>query len=204
MKILQSGPHTIPGGTRRPQVDPSTSVGGYSASAKIVHWLIALLLLIQFVVSILMPDVGPKTVPGTLLNLHFALGVTILALMAIRFAHRLIHPVSLAGSTAPRWERRAAQATHLTFYFILLIGPFLGWASASAHNLRTSVFGLLSLPDIAAPRARWALTAGDLHIYMMWTLLGLVGFHALAALYHHFIRRDGVLRRMLPIGGRAS
>src|SRR4051794_9161171 len=178
MKILHSGPHTISARTQSPEVAPSTAAGAYTASARVLHWLLALLLLIQFLVSILMPDVGPKTVPGTLLNLHFAIGVTILALMAIRFAHRLGCPVPLEGPTSPAWERWTAHATHLAFYLILLIGPFLGWASASAHNLRTSVFGLFSLPDIAAPRARWALSAGDIHIYMMWTLLGLVVVHA--------------------------
>jgi cytochrome b561 len=99
---------------------------------------------------------------------------------------------------SPEWERWAAHATHVIFYFILLVGPFLGWASASAHKLPVSVFGIIALPDIAAPKARWALTAGDLHTWMMWTLLALIALHAAAALYHYFIRRDGVLQRMLP------
>lgn len=163
-----------------------------------MHWLIVALVAIQFVISILMPGIGRNTEAGTLINLHFSFGIVILVAMAIRFLHRLLHPVPLAMPESPAWERWTAHATHVLFYLILLIGPFLGWASASAHNLAVSVFGLGPLPAIAAPKARWALTAGDIHTYMMWTLLGLIGLHAAAALYHHFVRRDGVLQRILP------
>jgi cytochrome b561 len=106
--------------------------------------------------------------------------------------------VPLDMPDSPDWERSAARATHLAFYFILLAGPLLGWASASAHDLRVSVFGLFPLPDLAAPKTRWALLAGDVHAWMMWALLGLIALHALGALLHHFVRQDGVLRRMLP------
>jgi len=171
---------------------------GYSATAKLLHWTIVALVLVQFVISTLMPDVGPKTVPGTLINLHFSFGVLILVVMAARLAVRLRNPVPLDMPGSPAWERPMAHATHVAFYLILLVGPFLGWASASAHKLPVTVFGLVTLPDIAAPKARWALTAGDVHAYTMWTLLGLVSLHAAAALYHHFVRHDDVLRRMLP------
>jgi len=61
-----------------------------------------------------------------------------------------------------------------------------------------NVFGILLLPDIAAPRARWALTAGDMHSLIMWILLALIALHASAALYHYMFRHDRVLQRMLP------
>ena len=172
----------------------------YSPAAKWLHWLTVALVVAQFAVALRMPDIGPRTVPGALISLHFSLGVLILVVTAIRFARRLRHPVPLETAGLPAWERRAARATHLAFYFILLVGPFLGWASASAHRLSVNVFGLLALPDIAAPRARWALTAGDIHIVMMWTLAVLVGLHVAGALYHRFGRHDGVLQRMLPGG----
>jgi len=110
--------------------------------------------------------------------------------------------VPLDMPDSPVWERWAAQAVQLAFYFILLVGPFLGWASASAHKLHVNVFGIIPLPDIAAPKAPWALTAGDIHAFMMWVLLALIALHAGAALYHHFLRHDGVLQRMLPARGK--
>jgi cytochrome b561 len=175
-----------------------SALRGYRPADKLLHWLVVLLVLAQFVIAFLMPGIGRNTVPGTLINLHFSFGVLILVVMLIRFIHRQLYPVPLDLPHSPQWERWTARATHLAFYFILLVGPFLGWASASAHKLPVNVFGIFSLPDIASAKAPWALTAGDIHTYMMWVLLALIGLHAAAALYHHFFRHDDMLRRMLP------
>jgi cytochrome b561 len=175
---------------------------GYTPAAKALHWVIVVLVLSQFVVSALMPDIGPRAEPGTLVNLHFSLGLTILGVMALRLVNRLLHPVPLEAAEAPAWERHVAKATHWIFYAVLLVGPFLGWASASSHRLPVTFFGLFTLPALAAPRTRWANTAGDIHTLAMWTLFAIIALHAAAALYHHFVRHDGVLRRMLP--GRAG
>ena len=176
---------------------PDTPLSGYGPTAKSLHWLIAALVGAQFIVSWLMPSIGRNTVPGTLVNLHFSLGVLILVVMAARFMHRLLEPVPLSMPESPAWERRGAEALHRLFYLLLLVGPFLGWASASAHDRPVTVFGLFTLPAIAAPKARWALTAGDVHKVAMWTLLALLGLHIAAALWHRFVRHDGVLQRML-------
>ena len=172
----------------------------YGSTAKGLHWSIVILVLVQFGIALLMPDIGPHTVADRLINLHFSFGVLILVLMAVRFGNRLLHPVPMDMPSSPAWERWAAYMTQIAFYLILLVGPFLGWASASAHKLSVDVFGIFTLPAIAAPRAHWALTAGDIHIYMMWTLAVLIGLHVAAALYHHYFLHDGVLRRMLPAG----
>jgi cytochrome b561 len=171
---------------------------GYGTTAKSLHWLIVAIVTTQFVVSWLMPEIGRNAVPSPLIDLHFSLGVLILVVMAVRLLHRLREPVAgLAAKDLPAWERRSAQALHRLFYLLLIAGPFLGWASASAHKLPVNVFGLFRLPDIAAPRARWALMAGDVHKFAMWTLLALIGLHVAAAFYHGFVRHDRVLARML-------
>jgi len=174
---------------------------GYDATAKWLHWLIVVLVLTQFTIAWLMPGIGRNTKPGPLIDLHFSFGVVIAVVMAVRFVHRLVHPVPLAMPASPAWERAVARATHGIFYAALLIGPFLGWASASAHDLPVSVFGLLPLPAIATSHDRWALVAGDIHTYTMWAVLALIGLHAAVALFHHFVRHDDILERMLP--GRA-
>ncbi len=169
----------------------------YSGAAKGLHWLIVLLLAIQFTTAFLLPHIGRNTPPSTVISLHFSFGVLILAVMAVRFVHRLMYPVPLEAKDAPAWERLLAKTAHRLFYLILLVGPFLGWASASAHRLPVSLFGI-PLPPLAQPGAGWAHSAGDIHGTAMWVLLWLVGLHAAAALYHHFVRHDGTLRRMLP------
>jgi cytochrome b561 len=170
----------------------------YDGPAKALHWLIVALLSIQFITALLLPHIKVDTVPDTVINLHFSFGIVILVVMAIRLLHRWMRPVAVAPRDAPALERLLARAMHVSFYVILLIAPFLGWAAASSHSVPVSLFGLVQLPAIAARGAKWGSLAGDVHGYAMWTLLGLVGLHACAALFHHFVRHDDVLRRMLP------
>lgn len=169
----------------------------YRPTAKLLHWLITVLVAAQFVVAFLMPHIGRNTKPGGLVSLHFSLGVLILVVMVIRWVHRLRFPVPLELPGSPPLERWAAHWMHIAIYFLLLVAPWLGWASASAHNLPVALFGI-PLPSLAAPKAGWALEAGDVHTWMAWALLALVVLHALAALYHYFVRRDRILQRMLP------
>lgn len=174
----------------------ATDKAGYSAAAKLLHWLIAILVAAQFVVAWFMPHISRNTKVEGLVSLHFTLGVVILVVMLVRGVQRLRSPVPLEMPGSPAWEQAAAHWTHIAIYVLLIVGPVLGWAAASARSLPIVMFGA-RLPDIAAPRARWGLLAGDVHTWLMWALLALVALHALAALYHHFVRHDRVLRRML-------
>src|SRR3954447_23334286 len=107
----------------------------YSRSARNLHWLIVALVTIQYITAALLPHIGSKTPMSTIINLHFSVGVIIVAVMAFRFVQRLRHPVLLDATYSPAWERGLARTIHIAFYFLVLIVPFLGWASASAHNL---------------------------------------------------------------------
>ena len=178
-----------------PATDHATA---YSATAKALHWLVAALLAAQYVTAWLLPHIGRHTPPSAVIDLHFSLGVVILLVMLVRLAYRLLHPVALEAGDAAPWERLLARTTHWLIYLILIVSPVLGWLSASAHRLPVSVFGLVTLPDLVAPGTGWAHEAGDIHGTAMWALLWLLGLHAAAALYHHLVRRDGTLRRMLP------
>jgi len=104
---------------------------GYSPAAKWLHWLVVLLVLTQFLISFLMPEIGPNTVPATLISLHFSFGVLIFIVMVIRLNHRLLHPVPLDMPDSPAWERWAAQAMQLArqcnWPFISLCWPGRSW-----------------------------------------------------------------------------
>jgi cytochrome b561 len=176
---------------------PLAEAEAYDSAGKAFHWTAMALVACQFVTALLLPHIKLDTPLDTMINLHFNLGLAILVVMAARLLHRWRHPVRVAPSAAPGWERALANAMHRLFYAILLIGPFLGWAAASAHSVPVKLLGILTLPSLASRKAPWGLEAGDIHAYAMWTLLALVGLHAAAALYHHFVRHDDVLRRML-------
>jgi cytochrome b561 len=72
----------------------------------------------------------------------------------------------------------------------------LGWANASSRGWTVSLFGVIPLPALAATGSTLGHAMGDVHQVVAWALLGLVGLHIAAAVFHHFVLRDGVLRRM--------
>jgi cytochrome b561 len=174
---------------------------GYDAVAKTLHWLVFALMLAQYAVAIAMPDIGRGTVPGALINLHMSIGLTILAVVIARWLWRIGHPIPLATADVPAWEQPLARGMHALLYVLLVVNPILGWANASARDWKITVFGLFQLPHLVAPRAALGRLAGDVHTFLAWALLALIGLHAAAALYHHFGHRDRVLQRMLPGAG---
>ena len=96
---------------------------------------------------------------------------------------------------------------YATLYFLLLIVPLLGWAAASARGWRVTLFPGLALPALLPRGSKSGFLAGDVHSFLAYTLLAIVGLHIAAALYHRLVLHDGVLARMLPgraIDGRNS
>ena len=170
----------------------------YSGTAKVLHWTILVLLIAQFVFAWTMPDIGRNTPVTTLISLHFTFGVIILAVAVVRLLWRLTHgePAPLDG--IPPWQTLSARIVHWLLYLLLFVVPLLGWINASYRGMPVVMFGL-ELPKLLATRAPgWGWT-GDVHgLLANYVMLGLVGLHVSAALYHYFVRHDGVLQRMLP------
>ena len=171
---------------------------GYTTTAKSLHWLIVLLLIVQFAAAWTMPHIGRNTPVTTLISLHFTMGIVILAVAVVRLAWRFTHgePESEAG--VPPWQTASARIVHWLLYLLLLMLPILGWINASWRGMPIVMFGR-ELPQLVATRAPgWGWT-GDVHSLLAnYLLLALVGLHVLAGIYHYFIRRDRVLQRMLP------
>jgi cytochrome b561 len=94
--------------------------------------------------------------------------------------------------------RLAASVTHGLLYVLLIALPLMGWANASAHGWTVSLFHVVPLPALAAAGSAFGHTLGDVHKLTAWVLLGLIGLHVAAALFHQFVIRDGTLSRMLP------
>ena len=181
-------------------IAPAPAVG-YDPTAKALHWLVFALVAAQFVVAVAMPDIGRGTKPGTLINLHMTLGFTILAVIVVRWLWRIGHPVPTVTADVPEWEAKVASVTHMFLYALLVVNPFLGWANASARDWDIVMFGQ-AMPHLVAAQSRVGRLAGDVHVYLAWSLLVLIGLHVAAALYHYFGRRDRVLQRMLPGASR--
>lgn len=177
---------------------PSTAATGYTGVAKLLHWLVVVLIITQFVLAWMMPHIGRDTKPNTVINLHFSFGLVILAVVIARLAWRWTHAEPPPPDGFPLWQQRGARAVHAALYLLLIVIPILGWMNASWRGFDVSVFGLFTLPRLLAPRAAGFAWTGDIHVSLSWyVILGFITVHVAAALYHA-LRRDGVLSRMLP------
>jgi cytochrome b561 len=137
---------------------------------------------------------------GSTRTAYCLLGLLILAITLARLSSRLLlGPVAHhTDLPLPMWL--ASRINHLLLYLLLMAMPLLGWAQSSARAHQFDIFGLAIPrliqrdPDVADILSAW-------HDWLAWVLLALILIHSLAALYHHYVRRDDVLRTMLPKGG---
>jgi cytochrome b561 len=174
----------------------------YGAMAQLFHWVIVALIVTQFVLAKRAEGLSPVAKIG-ILGTHKSIGITILGLALLRLTWRLFNPVPPLPAGAPRWQERAAHISHFLLYALLFITPVLGWLMSSARSFSVSWFGLVTLPDFIEPNRAAFERLHDAHELMAQTLAVLALVHIAAALKHHFFDRDDVLRRMLPLPGRA-
>ena len=169
----------------------------YGTPAKIFHWLIVALLAAQYPVGWLMPDLHCGMSPGAGMTFHISVGITILALTALRLLWRLTHPVA-PESSLPAWQRISSEAIHWLLYVLVLATTVSGWLFASFRGWSVSFFYLVPLPMLASDNASAGRTIYGLHQAMEWALLVTIGIHVASALVHLFVYRDRVMQRMLP------
>jgi cytochrome b561 len=177
---------------------------GYTSTAKALHWVIVALMTAQYIFAWAMPHIGRNTPVTTLISLHFSFGMIILAVAIVRLGWRLTHTEPEHKDDLPPWQQRASRLMHWALYVLLFVVPILGWINTSYRGMPIVMFGA-ELPTLVAKgSAGWRWT-GDVHgLLANYLLLGLIGLHAGAALYHYFVRRDGVLQRMLPRARRRA
>jgi cytochrome b561 len=168
----------------------------YGATAKTFHWAIVMLLIVQYSIGWLMPDVhaGP---PGVPMTWHISIGTVILALIVARFLWRLTHPVA-PESSLPYWQRLTSEAVHWLLYLLVLLTTLSGWLFASARGWTVSWFFIAPLPMLTSGDRALVKALNGWHQNIMWALLVVAGLHIAAALVHLFYYRDGVMRRILP------
>jgi cytochrome b561 len=169
----------------------------YGTTAKVFHWLIVVLLLAQYPIGWLMPDIHRGMKPGAAMTFHVSFGMVILALIILRFAWRLAHPVAPEGSLRP-WQRRSSEAVHWLLYALVLATTVTGWLFASFRGWSMSFFYLAPLPMLAPGNAAAGRTMDGLHQSMEWALLVVIGIHVASAMAHLLIYRDRIMQRMLP------
>lgn len=169
----------------------------YTRTAVGLHWTMAGLILAALFMGWTMTemDVSPQRLK--VYNWHKWVGVTVLLLAVLRVVWRLTHRVPPLETGMPAWQRAGAHLSHGLLYLLLLVMPLTGWIYSNYSGYPVVYLGKLPLPDLVERNRELAASWLDVHVTLSVILAAAVGVHALAALYHHFISRDGTLRRML-------
>lgn len=177
----------------------------YTATARLLHWLTLVLVLVLGALGLWIARAEPadEAFKLRLYNIHESIGVTLFALTLFRLAWRATHPPPPLPGDLPAPLRLAAHATHAALYALLLAMPVAGFLATNAWGFPLRWFGLFPIPSPIGADEALAPRLSDAHRGMAIALAALVTLHAGAALWHHGVRRDDTLRRMLP-GGRPT
>lgn len=168
----------------------------YTRAAILLHWLIAVAVIVQFGWGWWMQDI-PKQPIGPRVdafNLHKSLGLTILALMCIRLSWRWQHPPPTLPPM-PRWQSSLAHANHVALYACLFVMPVAGYLGSVFSGFPVKYFGI-TLPAWGWKDPALKEFMSSVHYVTSWILAGAVLLHIAGALHHALIARDGLVARM--------
>jgi cytochrome b561 len=170
----------------------------YTTTAKLLHWLMATLILGLIVLGLYMEGLPFSPEKLKLYAWHKWAGVTAFVLVLARLAWRARNrPPPLPAGMAPA-QRLAAHAGHALLYALMIAIPLSGWLMSSAKGVPTVWFGVVPLPDLLDKSEALGSLLEATHKYLNWLLIATLVGHVGAALKHHFIDRDDILVRMLP------
>ena len=179
----------------------SGNPGTYPAGARHFHWVTAAFVFIMVPVGIYMVYRGETTNFDALTNIlysnHKLAGFILLWIVVARLAFRFVKGAPSDEPSLTPLQKTASHLVHWVLYGLLLVVPLLGWIGVSLYPALGIPFGL-SLPALTAPNDKLAETIFTFHKLGAFLLTGLVVVHIGAALFHHLVRKDNVLRRMLP------
>lgn len=168
----------------------------YGSVTKFLHWTIFVLLAGMITFGFFLGDI-PEQYQATVYNLHKLTGLTILSLMCFRLIWNLFNIKPDLPANTPGWERYAERLVHWLIYLIVIAMPIAGWIGAVAGGRPPKIGDFaITLPiEKSKPVMEQAFI---LHNTIALLIITIVTIHIGAALYHHFIKKDFVLKRMMP------
>lgn len=169
----------------------------YTTTAIVLHWLIAVLLLGQFVFGLMLDDI-PRGTPerGFYVNLHKSSGIVLGLLIVLRLAWRLFHTPPPLPATMPAWQRQASRLTHAVLYLCMVAMPLSGYLASNFSKHGVKFFNLVRLPPWGPDDKTLYSLFNQTHQLTALLLALLVGLHLLAVAKHMLVDRDGLLSRM--------
>ncbi|MNV28736.1 hypothetical protein D3C71_1199370 [compost metagenome] len=178
----------------QPAYPVQRSPARFSLFARLLHWTMAIGIVAMLFIGVgMVASVSERH--QWLMQIHKPLGVALLALVCIRLGTRLYKGVPALPAALPAWQRQAALASHILLYALMFAMPLIGWAMVSAGGYPVMAGGW-QLPAIAPANAALFSWLRGAHRYLAFLLFATVLLHLAAALFHGWIRRDGVLESM--------
>ena len=171
----------------------------YGASAIASHWLLALLIAGNFAFALYFIDLPFSPQKLKYFAWHKWAGALVLPLAAVLLGWRAIHGEVTLPARMPEWEKRLSRFTHLLLYVSFLAVPISGWLYSSAAGFQTVLFGSIPIPDLLPRDTELAEALKVAHRWINYALAATVAIHVAGAMKHHFIDRDEVLVRMIPL-----
>lgn len=162
----------------------------------LVHWVTALGVVVAAAIGLVSVYTNSTDLTRLATAVHQSIGTALFAVVVFRTLWRLTHPAPPPIAGTPRMQRLAANATHALLYVSLFALPITGYIGLAARGRDITIFGLFDLPHIVPLSRPLSVNAQNMHMYLQYFLYALVLLHVGAALYHHYVMKDGLLRRM--------
>lgn len=170
----------------------------YTLTAIIIHWAMALLLIALFAVGLYMHELKFSPFKLQIYSWHKWAGVTAFMLVMLRLAWRVKHSPPVLPWTMSKLAKFGAHAGHGMLYFLMIAIPLSGWLMSSAKGFQTVYFGVLPIPDLVSKDKALGDALAATHMILNYSMAAILLGHIGAAIKHHVIDKDDVLRRMLP------
>jgi cytochrome b561 len=180
----------------RPAAD-SLITPAYSVTARALHWITALLILFMISSGVTAANEWGGSWQDSLYDLHKSIGALIIPLLLLRLIYRWVRPPSQLPDDIPPIQRLAAAVTHWALYAMLVLQPFAGWIATSAYPAPIPLFGWTTLPAIWFEDRALSDRLFLAHRLIGIAIASLIVLHVAGSLYHHFVRKDRVLMRMI-------
>lgn len=184
--------------TQRGNVMLKNTLARYGWVAMSLHWIIAILIIGMLGLGLYMKALPVSLEKLKLYGWHKEFGLLVLMLATFRVGWRFANITPALPGDMPLLDKFLAHSVHFALYILMFAMPITGWLLTSAAGLPPSFFGLFVLPSLVAPNQELFNLFGQVHFWLGCAFIGLICAHTGAALQHHFIKKDDILRRILP------
>lgn len=168
----------------------------YGSMTRILHWLMSIIIIIMIIVGFTMANLPPSDQKWQMYNAHKATGVIVLFLTTLRVLWVLTNIRVQVPFNLPSWQRMLARWNHNLLYVLMLVMPLSGALMSLLGGHDIDVYGLFTIKALGEYK-NISKICWNIHVNTAILLVVTIVVHIIAALYHHFVRKDNVLMRMI-------